>query len=69
MSENEFDFARKHVSDFKIHYVAEVLTKQPKILILDNVFIDNSFNHQNSPIDTRKEYKIAADYHMLAPVK
>ena len=60
MSENEFDFAIKHLSEYRIYYVSEVLSKKPKILILDNVFKGNDFNAENYSLDTKKEYKITA---------
>ena len=60
MSQNEFDFAIKHIPEYKIYYVSEVLSKKPKILILDNVFKDNDFNSKNYALDMKKEYKIMA---------
>ena len=60
MSDNEFDFAISHISEYRIYYVSEVFSKKPKILILDNVFKGNDFNTENYALDTRKEYKITA---------
>lgn len=60
MSENEFDFAQKHDSEYKIYYVSEVCSKQPKIFVLENVFDNNHFNYEKYALDTKKEYKIMA---------
>lgn len=60
MSENEFDFAQKHDSVYKIYYVSEVESKQPKIFVLENVFNDNQFNYEKYALDTKREYKIMA---------
>lgn len=60
MSENEFDFAQKHDSEYKIYYVSEVCSKQSKIFILENVFQDNHFNFEQYGLDAKKEYKIMA---------
>lgn len=61
LSDNEYDFAIKHTSEYAIYFVSEVFSKNPKILILDNVFIGNEFNLSNYAIDTKREYKISAN--------
>lgn len=60
MSENEFDFAQKHDLEYKIYYVSEVCSRQPKIFVLNNVFKDSHFNFEQYGLDTKKEYKIMA---------
>ncbi len=62
ISNNEFDFALKHITEYAIYYVSEVFSQKPKILVLDNVFKDNDFNFQNYAIDTTKEYKVMASF-------
>jgi hypothetical protein len=61
LSDSEFDFAIKHVSDYAIFFVSEVRSKNPKILLLDNVFLGNDFNIKNYSLDTKKEYKVSAN--------
>lgn len=61
MSENEFDFAIKHINEYRLYYVSEVTSKNPKILVLENVFKDNDFNTENYALDTRVEYKLMAN--------
>jgi hypothetical protein len=43
MSDNEFDFAIKHITEYIIYFVTEVFSKKPKILLIDNVFKGNDF--------------------------
>lgn len=60
MSENEFGFAQKHDLEYKIYYVSEVCSKQPKIFVLENIFYDNHFNFDQYGLDTKKEYRVMA---------
>lgn len=62
MSENEFDFAIKHISEHFIYFVSEVFSKKPKILVLDNVFKGTEFNSDNYALDTMTEYKVMATF-------
>ena len=62
MSDNEFDFAIKHITEYIIYFVTEVFSKKPKILLLDNVFKGNDFNSDNYALDTTKEYKVMATF-------
>lgn len=61
LSENEYDFAIKHISEYVIYFVSEVFSKKPKILILGNVFMNNEFNTVNYALDTKREYKVTAN--------
>lgn len=61
LSDNEFDFAIKHISEYAIYFVSDVFSKKPKILILDNVFKNDDFNSDNYTLDLKKEYKISAN--------
>jgi len=61
LSDYEFDFAKKHLSEYEIYFVSDVLTKKPKILVLDNVFVGSDFNSVNYALDTKREYKITAN--------
>lgn len=62
MSDNEFDFAIKHISEYAIYFVTEVFSKKPKILVLDNVFKGTDFNSDNYAFDVTKEYKVMASF-------
>lgn len=60
LSENEFNFGKKHSDDYLIYYVCDVFSDNPQIMIFDNVFQNNSFNKKKFSLFERSEYMITA---------
>ncbi|MCR4769085.1 MAG: DUF3883 domain-containing protein [Bacteroidaceae bacterium] len=44
MSENEYEFGKKHSSDYEIFFVSDIESERPRILVFDDLFTNKSFN-------------------------
>ncbi|MBD5467981.1 MAG: DUF3883 domain-containing protein [Lachnospiraceae bacterium] len=60
-SDNEYRFASEHVVDYFVYYVSDVTSIEPKVLILDNVFIGDDFNKEKYNIEVSSQYVIMAE--------
>jgi hypothetical protein len=58
MSANEFNFGTKHSSDYVIYYVFDILSA-PKIIRLDDIFVDGKFNKNHYSIETDTKYCVS----------
>ena len=60
-SDNEYRFASEHTTDYYVYYVSDVTSIEPKVLILDNVFIGDDFNNEKYNIEVSSQYVIMAE--------
>ena len=60
LSEYEYDFGRKHPSDYLIYFVSDIASDQPRIIEIDNLFANGHINQKRFSVEISKDYTITA---------
>ena len=60
MSDFEYEFGKTHAEDYQIFFVLDTTSDNPRVLVFEDLFVNNSFNKKKFAVDIAKEYTITA---------